>query len=86
VSLVKNSAVRDYISARRRKIVFPFAPASQQDATGYPENEARDVNMSNAHRESGQAPSFETASITPIGVLINSDGPVDSSTVRKLQA
>ncbi len=85
MSLTKNAAVRDHLSARRRQIVFPFAPASKVEAAGCPGDESRQAGMSNAHRQSGQARSSGTASITPIRVLMNSDGPVDTSTVRKPQ-
>jgi hypothetical protein len=76
MSLIKNAAVRDHLSAPRRQIVFPFAPASQAEAAGCPGDEPRQARISNAHRQSGQARSSGTASINPIRVLMNSDGPV----------
>ena len=49
MSLIKNTAVRDHLSARRRQIVFPFAPVSQSEADGCPGDEPRQARMSNAH-------------------------------------
>ncbi|WP_158748611.1 hypothetical protein [Acidobacterium sp. S8] len=35
MSLIKKSDVQNYRAERRKKSVFPFAPTSQPDATGY---------------------------------------------------
>jgi hypothetical protein len=43
MSLIKKADVKNYLSARRKKIVFPFGPVNQPDATGYSENERRDT-------------------------------------------
>ena len=72
MNLIKNAAVRDHLSARRRQIVFPFAPASHAEAAGRPGDEPRQARISNVHRQSGQARSSGTASITdqPSGVTL----------------
>jgi hypothetical protein len=44
MSLIKKADVENYLSARRKKIVFPFGPVSQPDATGYSGNGRRDTN------------------------------------------
>jgi hypothetical protein len=44
MSLIKKADVENYFSARRKKIVFPFGPVSQPDATGYSVSEHRDTN------------------------------------------
>jgi len=44
MSLIKRADVENYFSARRKKIVFPFGPVSQPDATGYSGNGRRDTN------------------------------------------
>jgi len=44
MSLIKKADVENYFSARRKKIVFPFGPVSQPDATGYSGSEHRDTN------------------------------------------
>ena len=46
MSLIKKADVENYFSARRKKIVFPFGPVSQPDATGYSENGRHDTNPS----------------------------------------
>ncbi len=45
MSLIKKSDVQNYLSARRKKIVFPFGPASQPDATKYSVKELRDTKV-----------------------------------------
>ena len=35
MSLIKKADVNNYLAARRKKIIFPFAPVSQPDAAGY---------------------------------------------------
>jgi hypothetical protein len=80
MSLNKNSAVRNHLSARRRKIVFPFAPDTDPDATGCSGDGPGDPLIA------GQTVSSTTTSITPIGVLFNSDGPLNIPAVRKSQA
>lgn len=49
MNLIKKADVKNHLSARRKKIVFPFGPASQPDATGYSRDELRDANV-NASR------------------------------------
>jgi hypothetical protein len=85
MSLNKNSAVRDHLSARRRKIVFPFAPDTEPDATGYSGDGPGDPLIA-GQMTAGQTISSTTTSITPIGVLFNSDGPLNMPAVRKSQA
>lgn len=79
MSHIKNSAVRDHLSARPRKTVFPFAPDTEPDATGYSGDGPGDPLIA------GQTISSTTTSITPIGVLFNCDGPLNIPAVRKSQ-
>ena len=43
MSLIKKADVENHLSARRRKILFPFGLVSQPDATGYSGDELRDA-------------------------------------------
>lgn len=49
MSLIKKSDVKDHLSARRKKIVFPFGPVSAPDATGYSGDKPRGAKV-NASR------------------------------------
>ncbi len=44
MSLIKKADVNNHLAARRKKLIFPFAPVSQPDATGYSGKERRDTN------------------------------------------
>jgi hypothetical protein len=44
MSLIKKADVNNHRAARRQKLIFPFAPVSQPDATGYSGNGRRDTN------------------------------------------
>jgi hypothetical protein len=44
MSLIKKADVNNHLAARRKKLIFPFGPVSQPDATGYSENGRRDTN------------------------------------------
>jgi hypothetical protein len=50
MSLIKKADVNNHLAARRKKLVFPFAPVSQPDATGYSGKGRRDTspNMTNS--------------------------------------
>jgi hypothetical protein len=48
MSVIKKADVKNHLSTRRKKLVFPFAPVSQPDATGYSGDEHRDTNPSMA--------------------------------------
>jgi hypothetical protein len=56
MSLIKKADVQDYLSARRRKIVFPFAPFRQPHAAGHSGDESREakVNESKSRRVDGE--------------------------------
>ena len=88
MSLIKKADVQDYLSARRRKIVFPFAPIRQPNATGHSGGGSREakVNESQSRQVDGQ----ERSSITPSAAATESHvDPARStytSTVRKPQA
>jgi hypothetical protein len=41
MSLIKKADVNNYLAARRKKLIFPFAPVTQPDATGYSGDELR---------------------------------------------
>ena len=43
MSVIKKTDVKNHLSTRRKKPVFPFGPVSQPDATGYPGDEHRDA-------------------------------------------
>jgi len=88
MSLIKKTDVQDYLSARRRKIVFPFAPASQRDATIHSGSGSRDAKL--RALKSRQVDGQERSSIRPSAAATESHiGPVppaSTSTVRKPQA
>ena len=42
MSLIKKAEVNNHLAARRKKSIFPFAPVSQPDATGYSGKGRRD--------------------------------------------
>ena len=46
MSLIKKADVNNYLAARRKKTIFPFAPVNQPDATGYSGKGRRDTNPS----------------------------------------
>ncbi len=46
MSLIKKADVKNHLAARRKKIIFPFGPASQPDAAGYSGNGRRDTSPS----------------------------------------
>lgn len=88
MSLIKKADVQDYLSARRRKIVFPFAPIRQPDAAGHSGDgpSKTKVNESKSSRVDGQ----ERSSISPSAAATESRvDPARStytSAVRKPQA
>ena len=88
MSLIKTSVVKNHLSARRRKNLLSFRPASQSDSTGYSENELvrTKVNAPSSGADSGRHLSFAAASIISFGVPVSSDGPVATSIFRKSQA
>ena len=44
MSLIKKADVNNHRAARRKTLIFPFAPLSQPDATGYSGKVHRDTN------------------------------------------
>jgi hypothetical protein len=44
MSLIKKADVNNHLAARRKKLIFPFAPVSQPDGTGYSGNGRRVTN------------------------------------------
>ncbi len=63
MSLIKKADVQDYLSARRRKIVFPFAPIRQPNTTGYSRDESREAKVNEP--KSRQVDGQERSSIRP---------------------
>ena len=49
MSLIKKSVVKNHLSARRKKIVFPFWPVSAPEAAGHSRDEDRGAKV-NASR------------------------------------
>ena len=49
MSLIKKADVNNYLAARRKKLVFPFAPVSQPDGTGYSGKGRRGTNPNMAN-------------------------------------
>jgi hypothetical protein len=44
MSLIKKADVNNHLAARRKKLIFPFGPVSQPDATGDSGNGRRATN------------------------------------------
>jgi len=88
MSLTKTSDVRNHLSARPRKNLLPFRPASQSDFTGYSENELgrTKVNAPSSGADSGRQLSSAVVSTIPFGVPVSSGGPAATSIFRKPQA
>ena len=88
MSLTKTSDVKNHLSARPRKNLLPFRPASQSDSTDYSENELSrtKVNAPSSGADSGRHLSSAVVSITSFGVPVSSGGPVATSIFRKSQA
>ena len=88
MSLIKKADVQDYLAARRRKTVFPFAPIRQPNATAYSGNGSHEAKVNEP--KSGQVDGQERFSIKPSAAATKShfgpDRSADTSTVRKAQA
>lgn len=89
MSLIKKADVQNYLSARRRKTVFPFAPIRQPDATGYsgagPSREAK-VNGPKPRQVDGQEPSSISPSATATESRVDPARSTYTSTIRKPQS
>jgi hypothetical protein len=53
MSLIKKADVQGYLSARRRKIVFPFAPKRQPNAIGNSGDGPREAKVNDPKVSSG---------------------------------
>jgi hypothetical protein len=88
MSLIKKADVQDYLSALRRKIVFPFAPIRQPDAAGHSGDVSREAKVNES--KSGQVDGQERSSTRPFAAATESRvDPARSpntSTVRRPQA
>ena len=63
MSLIKKANVQDYLSARRRKIMFPFAPIRQPIASSSSGNGLREAKLNEP--KSRQVDGQERPSIRP---------------------
>jgi hypothetical protein len=88
MSLIKKADVQDYLSARRRKIVFPFAPLRQPDAVGHSGDGSREakVSESQARRVDGEKRSSIRPSAAASESHVDSAHSTYTSAVRKPQA
>jgi hypothetical protein len=82
MSLIKKADVQNYLSARRRKTVFPFAPIRQPDATGYSGAGSRDAKVDEpksrepkSREVDGQEPSSTSGSAAATESRIDSHKP-----------
>jgi hypothetical protein len=75
MTLIKKRDVDSYLSARRKKIVFPFAPASQPSATGNSRGTTPGEKITSPG--SHQLRDREPASIPPVGPYVGPVGSVD---------
>jgi hypothetical protein len=87
MSLIKKSDVKNHLSTRRSKTVFPFGPINQPDV-GNSGNELRDknLNVTDSRGDSDLEPFTKIRHIVPIDVLIGSDSQVDTSAIKKTRA
>ena len=88
MSLIKKADVQDYLSARRRKIVFPFAPIRQPDAAGHSGDVSREakVNEPKSRQVDGQERSSIRPSVATTESHVDPARSTDTSAVRKAQA
>lgn len=88
MSLSKKSDVKNHLSTRRSKTVFPFRPTNQSDVKDSSGNELRDKNLNvpDSRQDSGLEPFPKIRPITPIDILIGSGSPVDTLVIKKPQA
>jgi hypothetical protein len=88
MSLIKKADVQDYLSARRRKIVFPFAPIRQPNAIGYSGDESRKAKVNEP--KSRQGYDREHSSVRPSAAATESHvgpaRPAYAPTVRNPQS
>jgi hypothetical protein len=88
MSLIKKADVQDYLAARRRKIVFPFAPMPKANATDSLGAGPREASVNG--RKPRQGHDEEHSSIRPSAAATESHvdpaGSIYTSTVRKPQA
>ena len=88
MSLIKKADVQDYLSARRRKIVFPFAPIRQPDAAGHTGDGLRKtkVNESKSRQVDDQERSSTRPSVAASKSHFGPDRSADTTAARKPQA
>ena len=88
MSLIKKADVEDYLSARRRKIVFPFAPIRQPNVTGHSGNVSREakLNEPKPRQVDDQERSSIRPSVAPTKSYFGPDRSADTSAARKPQA
>jgi len=88
MSLIKKADVQDYLAARRRKIVFPFAPIRQPNATGHSRDGSREtkVNEPKSRQVDGQERSSIRPSDATIEFHVDPARSTYTSAVRKAQA
>jgi hypothetical protein len=70
MSLIKKADVKIHLSVRRKKIVFPFGPVSQPDATSYSGNGRRDTNPNVTNSDTG---SQKGASMNPHAMFLRTE-------------
>lgn len=86
MGFINKSDVKNHLSTRS-KTVFPFGPTSQSDIIGNSGNEPHGKNLNVPDsRQDSDLESPKTRPITPIDVLIGSDGLVAPSAIKKPQA
>jgi hypothetical protein len=88
MSLIKKADVEDYLSARRRKTVFPFAPIRQPNATGPSGSGPREakVNDPKSRQVDGQERSSIRPSVAATESHVDPARSTYTSAVRKAQA
>jgi len=87
MSLIKKADVQDYLSARRRKSVFPFAPIRQLNTAGYSGDGSRKakVNEPKSPQVDGQERSFIRPLVAATKSHFGPDRSADTSAARKPQ-
>lgn len=88
MSLIKKADVQDYLSARRRRILFPFAPIRRPNASGSSGNGPREakVNEPKLRQVDGQERSSIRSSDAATESHVDPAHSTYTSTVRKAQA
>jgi|HubBroStandDraft_1064217.scaffolds.fasta_scaffold386244_2 hypothetical protein len=88
MSLIKKADVQDYLSARRRKIVFPFAPIRQPNTTGHSGDESREAKVKEpkSRQVDGQERSSIRLSVAATKSHFGPDRSADTSAARRPEA